>query len=94
MKKPILYILALILSLDCSVSKSLASTSEQTSGGGSREKDRLVISVFLPLTGDSGWDGNAYLPGDDIVQELVNNKTDLLPGYELVLEHSDSRVSD
>ena len=87
-----MWILALILSLECSVIKSL--DTEQSSGGGSRERNQLVISVFLPLSGDSGWDGRAYLPGLDIVRELVNNRTDLLPDYELVLEHDDSGVSD
>ena len=87
-----MWILALLLSLECSVIKSL--DIEQGSGGGSRESNRLVITVFLPLSGDSGWDGRAYLPGLDIVRELVNNRSDLLQGYELVLEHDDSGVSD
>ena len=93
MKKiAVVCILTLILSLECSVVKS--SASEQNLNEGSKENNQLVISVFLPLSGDSGWDGRAYLPGVDIVQELVNNKTDLLPDYELVLEHDDSGVSD
>ena len=72
----------------------MSSATEQNLSKGSGESDKLVISVFLPLTGDSGWDGTAYIPGGEIARELVNNKTDLLPSYELVLEYSDSSVSD
>ena len=59
---------------------------------GSNESHPLTLSVLLPLSFAS-LDGDGYLPAMDISLELINNKTDLLPGYTLNAVVNDSAVS-
>uniref|UniRef100_A0A1X7VVB9 Receptor ligand binding region domain-containing protein n=1 Tax=Amphimedon queenslandica TaxID=400682 RepID=A0A1X7VVB9_AMPQE len=49
----------------------------------------LTLSVMLPLS-FVHLNGDAYLPAMDISLELINNKTDLLPGYTLKAVVNDS----
>lgn len=56
------------------------------------ETEPLAISVMLPLSFPH-LDGDAYLPAMDIALELINNKSDLLPGYTLNAIVNDSAVS-
>lgn len=53
----------------------------------------LTLSVMLPLSSPD-LDGRPYLPAMDIALELINNKTDLLPGFTLQAVVNDSAVSN
>lgn len=59
---------------------------------GSNGSIPLSLSVLLPLS-FVHLNGDAYLPAMDISLELINNKTDLLPGYTLQAVVNDSAVS-
>ena len=52
----------------------------------------LSLAVFLSLS-SSDVNGTAFLPSLDIVLELINNRTDLLPGFTVQAVISDSAVS-
>ncbi|XP_019853725.1 PREDICTED: gamma-aminobutyric acid type B receptor subunit 1-like [Amphimedon queenslandica] len=60
---------------------------------GSNGSIPLTLSVLLPLS-FVHLNGHAYLPAMDISLELINNKTDLLPGYTLKAVVNDSACSD
>ncbi|KAJ6632779.1 hypothetical protein lerEdw1_014609 [Lerista edwardsae] len=52
-------------------------------------KKRLHIGALFPMTG--GWPGGqACLPSAQMALEDVNNRRDILPDYELRLDHRDS----
>lgn len=55
-------------------------------------KKKLHIGALFPMTG--GWPGGqACLPSAQMALEDVNNRGDILPEYELRLDHRDSEVS-
>ena len=55
-------------------------------------KKKLYIGALFPMSG--GWPGGqACLPSAQMALDLVNNRTDILPDYELELIHYDSMVS-
>lgn len=55
-------------------------------------KKRLHIGALFPMTG--GWPGGqACLPSAQMALEDVNSRRDILPDYELRLDHRDSEVS-
>uniref|UniRef100_A0A8P4GDM8 Gamma-aminobutyric acid (GABA) B receptor, 1b n=1 Tax=Dicentrarchus labrax TaxID=13489 RepID=A0A8P4GDM8_DICLA len=52
-------------------------------------KKKLYIGALFPMSG--GWPGGqACLPAAQMAMDLVNNRTDILPDYELELIHYDS----
>uniref|UniRef100_A0A672KWU2 Gamma-aminobutyric acid type B receptor subunit 1-like n=1 Tax=Sinocyclocheilus grahami TaxID=75366 RepID=A0A672KWU2_SINGR len=52
-------------------------------------KKKLYIGALFPMSG--GWPGGqACLPAAQMALDLVNNRTDILPDYELELIHYDS----
>ncbi|KAJ3598170.1 hypothetical protein NHX12_001683 [Muraenolepis orangiensis] len=52
-------------------------------------KKKLYIGALFPMSG--GWPGGqACLPSAQMALDLVNNRTDILPDYELELIHYDS----
>ena len=51
----------------------------------------LSLAVFLPLT-TTDLVGARFLPSLEIALELINNKSDLLPGYTIEAEITDSNV--
>uniref|UniRef100_A0A8C1WB68 Gamma-aminobutyric acid type B receptor subunit 1 n=1 Tax=Cyprinus carpio TaxID=7962 RepID=A0A8C1WB68_CYPCA len=52
-------------------------------------KPKLYIGALFPMSG--GWPGGqACLPAAQMALDLVNNRTDILPDYELELIHYDS----
>lgn len=54
-------------------------------------KKKLYIGALFPMSG--GWPGGqACLPAAQMALELVNNRTDILPDYELELIYYDSMV--
>lgn len=54
-------------------------------------KKKLYIGALFPMSG--GWPGGqACLPSAQMALELVNNRTDILPDYELELIYYDSMV--
>lgn len=56
-------------------------------------KKKLYIGALFPMSG--GWaGGQACLPAAQMALDLVNNRTDILPDYELELIHYDSMVSN
>lgn len=56
-------------------------------------KKKLYIGALFPMSG--GWPGGqACLPAAQMALDLVNNRTDILPDYELELIHYDSMVSN
>lgn len=56
-------------------------------------KKKLYIGALFPMSG--GWPGGqACLPAAQMALDLVNNRTDILPDYELELIYYDSMVSD
>uniref|UniRef100_A0A3Q4N462 Gamma-aminobutyric acid (GABA) B receptor, 1b n=1 Tax=Neolamprologus brichardi TaxID=32507 RepID=A0A3Q4N462_NEOBR len=56
---------------------------------GSSSKKKLYIGALFPMSG--GWPGGqACLPAAQMALDLVNNRTDILPDYELELIHYDS----
>lgn len=55
-------------------------------------KKKLYIGALFPMSG--GWPGGqACLPAAQMALELVNNRSDILPDYELELIYYDSMVS-
>ncbi|XP_029023271.1 gamma-aminobutyric acid type B receptor subunit 1 isoform X2 [Betta splendens] len=53
-------------------------------------KKKLYIGALFPMSG--GWPGGqACLPAAQMALDLVNNRTDILPDYEMELIHYDSR---
>jgi len=55
-------------------------------------KKKLYIGALFPMSG--GWPGGqACLPSAQMAMDLVNNRSDILPDYELELIHYDSMVS-
>ena len=52
----------------------------------------LTLSVLLPLS-SPGIDGRTYLPALDLALEIINNRSDILPGYRLKAVVNDSAVS-
>lgn len=55
-------------------------------------KKKLYIGALFPMSG--GWPGGqACLPAAHMALDLVNNRSDILPDYELELIHYDSMVS-
>lgn len=55
-------------------------------------KKKLYIGALFPMSG--GWPGGqACLPAAQMALQLVNERTDILPDYELELIYYDSRVS-
>uniref|UniRef100_A0A8C1QN53 Gamma-aminobutyric acid (GABA) B receptor, 1a n=1 Tax=Cyprinus carpio TaxID=7962 RepID=A0A8C1QN53_CYPCA len=55
----------------------------------SSRKKKLYIGALFPMSG--GWPGGqACLPAAQMALDLVNNRTDILPDYELELIHYDS----
>lgn len=55
-------------------------------------KKKLYIGALFPMSG--GWPGGqACLPSAQMALDLVNNRSDILPDYELELIHYDSMVS-
>ncbi|XP_058475233.1 gamma-aminobutyric acid type B receptor subunit 1 isoform X1 [Solea solea] len=53
-------------------------------------KKKLYIGALFPMSG--GWPGGqACLPAAQMALRLVNERADILPGYELELIHYDSR---
>lgn len=59
---------------------------------GAKDDNVLSLAVFLSLS-SSDINGTAFLPSLDIALELVNNRTDLLPGFTVEANISDSAVS-
>uniref|UniRef100_A0A4W6BR57 Gamma-aminobutyric acid type B receptor subunit 1 n=1 Tax=Lates calcarifer TaxID=8187 RepID=A0A4W6BR57_LATCA len=58
----------------------------------SRCKKKLYIGALFPMSG--GWPGGqACMPSAQMALDLVNNRSDILPDYELELIHYDSMVS-
>lgn len=54
-------------------------------------KKKLYIGALFPMSG--GWPGGqACLPAAQMALDLVNNRSDILPDYELELIHYDSMV--
>ncbi|XP_029306723.1 gamma-aminobutyric acid type B receptor subunit 1 [Cottoperca gobio] len=52
-------------------------------------KKKLYIGALFPMSG--GWPGGqACMPSAQMAMDLVNNRTDILPDYELELIHYDS----
>lgn len=58
----------------------------------SRDVADLTITVFVPLTAED-YDGRPLLPAVDVTLDLVNNRSDMLPGYRLNYVAADSAVS-
>jgi len=55
-------------------------------------KKKLYIGALFPMSG--GWPGGqACLPAAQMALDLVNNRSDILPDYELELIYYDSMVS-
>lgn len=55
-------------------------------------KKKLYIGALFPMSG--GWPGGqACWPSAQMALDLVNNRSDILPDYELELIHYDSMVS-
>lgn len=55
-------------------------------------KKKLYIGALFPMSG--GWHGGqACMPSAQMALDLVNNRSDILPDYELELIHYDSMVS-
>ncbi|MED6254246.1 hypothetical protein ATANTOWER_020945 [Ataeniobius toweri] len=55
-------------------------------------KKKLYIGALFPMSG--GWPGGqACMPSAQMALDLVNNRSDILPDYELELIHYDSMVS-
>ena len=52
----------------------------------------LSLAVFLPLSSQNV-NGYNFLPSLDIALELINNRSDILPGFMLDAEIVDSAVS-
>ncbi|KAI3358377.1 hypothetical protein L3Q82_014691 [Scortum barcoo] len=68
--------------------RPLASSQPELSGV-FRSKKKLYIGALFPMSG--GWPGGqACLPAAQMALDLVNNRTDILPDYELELIHYDS----
>lgn len=56
-------------------------------------KKKLYIGALFPMSG--GWPGGqACMPSAQMALDLVNNRSDILPDYELELIHYDSMVSE
>ena len=54
----------------------------------------LYIGGFFPMTNNGQWrGGEETLPGVQIALDLINNSTEILPGYELRLLWNDTQVS-
>uniref|UniRef100_A0A8B9HDB4 Gamma-aminobutyric acid type B receptor subunit 1 n=2 Tax=Astyanax mexicanus TaxID=7994 RepID=A0A8B9HDB4_ASTMX len=63
--------------------------SEQKIGFQQCGKKKLYIGALFPMSG--GWPGGqACLPSAQMALDLVNNRSDILPDYELELIHYDS----
>jgi hypothetical protein len=56
--------------------------------------NELHIGGIFPIAGKGGWQGGqACMPAARLALEDVNNKNDLLPGFQLNLHSNDSEVS-
>ena len=54
----------------------------------------LYVGGLFPLSGPSkSLEGRAILSACQLAIEMVNNRTDILPGYELQLLWNDSKVN-
>lgn len=53
----------------------------------------LYIGGFFPKSGISWTLANETIPAIELAFELINNDSDILPGYELILSTYDSEVS-
>ncbi|XP_072047142.1 gamma-aminobutyric acid type B receptor subunit 1-like [Amphiura filiformis] len=51
----------------------------------------LYIGGLLPFSG--GWDGSGLVPGIDLALEQINNRDDMLPGYDLRIVWNDTQCS-
>lgn len=52
----------------------------------------LYIGGFFPKSGISWTLANETIPAIELAFELINNDSDILPGYELILSTYDSEV--
>ena len=66
--------------------------SSSTCASGNDNASTLVLAVFLPLSSPDV-NGYSFLPSLDITLDLINSRSDLLPGFTLDAEVTDSAVS-
>lgn len=56
--------------------------------------NQLHIGGIFPINGKGGWQGGqACMPAAKLALQDVNEKEDLLPGFNLTLHSNDSEVS-
>lgn len=61
---------------------------------GRRDNDLHIGGIF-PMEGEGGWQGGqACMPAAELALADVNNRTDLLSGFKLMLHSNDSKVSE
>ena len=65
-------------------------TETQTTIGQKGAKIPLYIGALLPFGG--GWDGSGLVPSIDIALEKINERDDILPGYDLQVIWNDTQV--
>lgn len=61
-----------------------------TSSNMEEEKVPLYIGGMFSMTG--GWDGSGCLMAAELALEQINNRTDILPDYELKMVWGDTQV--
>ena len=56
-------------------------------------KTPLFVGSMAPLSGSRSWWGSGITVAMEMAFEYINNRTDILPAYELKLLKNDTRVS-
>lgn len=58
------------------------------------KETQIHIGGLFPISGSPvGRTGRAFVPACDMALEMVNNRTDILPGYRLAMFWNDTKVS-
>jgi len=79
--------------IDCSWVENSSCGSECDPGESRPCVRDLYLAALFPMTGKSWRGGQAALTGGQLAVDMVNNRTDILPGYRLNLAWRNSNVS-
>ena len=92
-----LFFISILTILGHGYSYQATAVEEETNNTSEEESTnlkKLYIGGIFPNSGGT-WDGGkGCLPAALMALEDVNNRTDMLPGYELKMFHNDSMVSN
>lgn len=91
------HLLSALVVVCCMLACATAGSGSGTGNSGSEmtstsKGTELTLAVFLPLSSPD-LDGRPYLPALELTLELINNNTDILPGYWVQATVNDSAVS-